>query len=435
MCSRSKIWKHVNIVNLTEPFGNLPSTNWIDLKKGFDDHFSKNPSYIPKVDSISGNCPTVVRFIQKDQSLLIELEAPSGARYSRLFEENDPLGQRILQSSDDIIYEKNKNSRKEEKAKRESIGSPIRDSTWDAECSKTETPKEEVKKDPEPPESFVKLVDDQKQAICELLTWIQGPGEKWLQTLNDIGESIDESRQLDKQHKQLSSRTEQVVDQSAEIVEVVEFLFREGTTFSFCQSLKSLSDELANSVHEFRKKVKQQSLVRTNSLRLHEILNEFYSESDKLLKSLCNEIRPVEDSGSSCQSELELLETKINVVEDRFEVTAQICNAFENLLTIESSESRKKDREFVSEQLSLATERRKRCYELLDLHKLKLQQMIQLHTCEKDQEQVLKWLSELSSILLSETFRKGLSPSGLTTKLNNFEKSGIVSSLITCMVN
>ena len=361
------------MIDLTEPFGNLPSVNWTDLKKGFDDHFSRNPSYIPKVDSISGNCPTVVRFIQKEHSLLIELEAPSGARYSRLFEENDPLGQRILQCSDDVIYEKIQNPRKQEKTEnKEPIGSPIRDSIWEPECSKTEVPEEEVKKDPEPPESFVKLVDDQKQAICELLTWIQGPGEKWLQTLNDIGESIDESRQLDKQHKQLSSRTEQVVDQSAEIVEVVEFLFREGSDFSFCQSLKSLADELANSVHEFRKKVKQQSLVRGNSLRLHEILNEFYSESDKLLKSLCNEIRPVEDSGSSCQSELELLETKINVVEERFEVTAQICNAFENLLTLEPSENRKKDREFVSEQLSLATERRKRCYELLDLHKLKL---------------------------------------------------------------
>ncbi|KAE9552900.1 hypothetical protein FO519_003885 [Halicephalobus sp. NKZ332] len=426
LCSRSKIWKHVNIVDLTEPFGSILSMSWTDLKKDFEDHFAKNPSYIPKVDSISGNCPTVVRFIQKEQSLLIELGVPNGARYSRLFEENDPLGQRILQSSDDVIYEKTPNHRRqEERTKRESLGSPIRDSVWDPECSQIEAPKEELKTEQEPPESFVKLVDDQKQAICELLTWIQGPGEKWLKTLNEIGESIDESRQLDKQHKQLSSRTEQVVDQSAEIVEVVEFLFREGSNFVFCQSLKALSDELANAVHEFRKTVKQQSLVRANSLRLHEILNEFYSESDKLLKSLCNEIRPVEDSASSCQTELELLETKINVVEERFEVTAQICNAFENLLTTESSEDRKKDREFVSEQLSLATERRKRCYELLDLHKLKLQQMIQLYTCEKDQEQVLKWLSELSSTLLSENFRKGLNSSGLTTKLNHFEKSGI----------
>lgn len=40
-----------------------------------------------------------------------------------------------------------------------------------------------------------------------LLDWIEGPGEKWLLTLHEIGENKDEARQLVKEHQQLALKS------------------------------------------------------------------------------------------------------------------------------------------------------------------------------------------------------------------------------------
>lgn len=79
------------------------------------------------------------------------------------------------------------------------------------------------------------------------------------------------------------------------------------------------------------------------------------------------------------------------LLEEKFEITVEVCSAFCNLLREENESNldrRRADIGFIKEHLTSSTDRRKRCYELVDLHKLKLQQTIQLLTCEKDEEQV-----------------------------------------------
>jgi hypothetical protein len=56
----------------------------------------------------------------------------------------------------------------------------------------------------------------------------------------------------------------------------------------------------------------------------------------------------------------------------------------------------------VREQLEEIDERRKRCNDLVDVRKLKLQQMLQLFTCEQDGEQVGK----ISNLFLVEIFAR-----------------------------
>ncbi|KAK6025424.1 hypothetical protein OSTOST_08675 [Ostertagia ostertagi] len=58
----------------------------------------------------------------------------------------------------------------------------------------------------------------------------------------------------------------------------------------------------------------------------------------------------------------------------------------------------------VREQLSAARERRKRCLELVDVRRLKLQQFTQLFTCENDAQQ---WLEELHETLLKDYNQMG----------------------------
>jgi hypothetical protein len=54
---------------------------------------------------------------------------------------------------------------------------------------------------------------------------------------------------------------------------------------------------------------------------------------------------------------------------------------------------------YASEQLSLLNERRRRCLGLTDIRKLKVQQFIQLLTCEQDAQQVIEWTQELQEKL------------------------------------
>uniref|UniRef100_A0AC35G085 CRAL-TRIO domain-containing protein n=1 Tax=Panagrolaimus sp. PS1159 TaxID=55785 RepID=A0AC35G085_9BILA len=384
LCSKNKLWKYVNVADLADAF--TPSfNNWNDIRKGFEEHFKQSP---PRTEP--SQIPTLNRLLQKGCSILIELSHPAEGKYLRVFEENDPLGKLVKEekeNSSEPIYDEAIPLQRDSKPE----GSELDDSETVLAASKTKTfsssDKTTVSPPPikELPESIAKLLEEQKEAIHELLKWISTAGLAWLDSLEEVGESIDEARQLEKQHRSLSSRTEAVIDQAAEISEVVEFLIREGSIHStICEPLKELSNELANAVYDFRQRVKQQSLIRENSLRLHEAVTEFYNESDALLKALCNEIRPMEET--NCQTEMNELDKNIAVVEDRFEVANEICTVFENLLN-EDGEKRKDDRKFIKEQLSLITERRKRCHELLDLHKLKLQQMIQLQHAENDQKQ------------------------------------------------
>lgn len=103
--------------------------------------------------------------------------------------------------------------------------------------------------------------------------WINDPGDKWLASLDEIGESIDEARQLEKEHRQLSSKMEEIVDQSIELQEVVEYLSKSDHSKHY-EQLNELVREMVSVVHSFRTKVKRQSLLRANSVRLFEIINE-----------------------------------------------------------------------------------------------------------------------------------------------------------------
>lgn len=53
----------------------------------------------------------------------------------------------------------------------------------------------------------MKLIENHAQGIRNLLEWIFGAGEKWLLTLHEIGESLDDAKQLVKDHIQLEGRS------------------------------------------------------------------------------------------------------------------------------------------------------------------------------------------------------------------------------------
>ncbi|RCN30495.1 hypothetical protein ANCCAN_23731 [Ancylostoma caninum] len=56
-------------------------------------------------------------------------------------------------------------------------------------------------------EERCRMLEEHAEGVNRLLDWIEGPGEKWLLTLHEIGENKDEARQLVKEHQQLALKS------------------------------------------------------------------------------------------------------------------------------------------------------------------------------------------------------------------------------------
>ena len=127
---------------------------------------------------------------------MIELNPPMQGRYCRVFEENDPLGKLIHEeANEEPIYDEAISFQKlpprepqfTENSKN-CTSSEVLDESKD-ERILLPSPILEIR------ESISKLLEEQTEAIHQLLEWLQGAGEKWLNSLDEIGESIDEARQ------------------------------------------------------------------------------------------------------------------------------------------------------------------------------------------------------------------------------------------------
>ncbi|KAH7696999.1 Protein F55D12.2 a [Aphelenchoides avenae] len=72
VCSKSKLWKYVNVADLAEHFGAILTGGWIDIRSNFEKHFTANPIYI-SADKCVSLVENLARLTKKDQSIFIEL--------------------------------------------------------------------------------------------------------------------------------------------------------------------------------------------------------------------------------------------------------------------------------------------------------------------------------------------------------------------------
>ncbi|PIO59506.1 hypothetical protein TELCIR_19030, partial [Teladorsagia circumcincta] len=116
-------------------------------------------------------------------------------------------------------------------------------------------------------------------------------------------------------------------------------------------------------------------------------------KTDVLLESLCTDL--MMNDLAAVESEKSNLEEKVSAMEKTYESVTSCASSFIEDLSAEEMNVHGKRvvRDYmagiihVREQLSAARERRKRCLELVDVRRLKLQQFTQLFTCENDAQQ------------------------------------------------
>ncbi|KHN84874.1 SEC14 domain and spectrin repeat-containing protein 1 [Toxocara canis] len=252
----------------------------------------------------------------------------------------------------------------------------------------------------------MKLIDDHAQGIRSLVEWIFGAGEKWLLTLHEVGESIDDAKQLVKDHVQLEAKSKEVSDQADELCEMANRLIAEFPSHAI--TLEKSKQQLHNVADTFCSRVERQKRIAMQSVSFHQMLAEFSHRTDALLESLCTEVKAI--NVASVEKEGNDMESKVDEMEKIYHALMDSGVAFIDELCVDESNSsgRAVTRDYstgivhVRERLEETRERRRRCQDLVDLRRLKVQQLLQLYTCEKDGEQAVKWIDELHETLVNE---------------------------------
>uniref|UniRef100_A0A914VCQ5 CRAL-TRIO domain-containing protein n=1 Tax=Plectus sambesii TaxID=2011161 RepID=A0A914VCQ5_9BILA len=255
-------------------------------------------------------------------------------------------------------------------------------------------------------ETDLKTYEQFIAGVHDLIDWILGAGEKWLLTLHEIGESKDEAKQLCKEHEQLDSKSQEVLLQAKELNDLGKKMTANGHHQSI--SIERNRDQLHNIVRAFITRVKRQKEIVQQSIQFHHLLAEFSKKTDSLLESLCTEVKA--NSAASTEKALNALTTHAEEIDKTMDNVRQTGSHFLEQLKITEQNSVGKEvtRDYtagvvhVRQQLEDVEERRRRCNELLDVRRLKLQQMLQLFTCEQDGEQAVQWIEELHETLLSD---------------------------------
>ncbi|KAI6178627.1 Protein F55D12.2, isoform a [Aphelenchoides besseyi] len=320
-----------------------------DFKK-FEDHFRANPAYFG-TETSSSCISYLYGFFKCDQSIMIELASETTKLNS---EPKIAIREDRLEINSDEEAEKsmtlNKRTMKTE------------NSTADS------TPQ-------------LHVLEAQALRLQEIIGWLDGPVEMSLRQFStQICETMDEVERLISEHEPLTSRICELKNEIDELAVKMEQLDSNS-------EFQILWDKVVKRLNEMEARVRQ-SVNKTDTLK----------QADVLLKSLCSD--PKDFDLAVLKKNLQDLDFKTQMIEDRFEEAVKACTTFCTLdkdvcPAINSENGQTIDVAYVSEQLSFLNERRKRCLGLSDMRRLKIQQHIQLLTCESDAQQVIEWINEL----------------------------------------
>uniref|UniRef100_A0A0N5BA59 CRAL-TRIO domain-containing protein n=1 Tax=Strongyloides papillosus TaxID=174720 RepID=A0A0N5BA59_STREA len=374
--SLAKIPKYINNRDLADPFGPYGLSTWTDISESFIEHLDqkKCSKFVDKHYIIGG----VTKLYKKEKSILVELIL-NEMELRRRGE------QRKIASIMEINYQRKKTMEKAEG----------NDPTLNREAVIVDDEDERE----ESPKLIPALLREHCEGMSELISWVRGAGAKWFDSLNDVGNSIDEVKQLDKDLRQLVKKAEEAVDQSRELSDGVDFFM--STKPEFTNELTILRDQMEIYVLDYVRKIKKHLAFVQQSLNFHNSLNNFYKESDILLKILCYENDEINKTLDCLKMEIEELENAFKKMNESYQEMERIgytfCDNLRNFTSLDEKDKQKRAREFynISEQIKNAKESRSKRKELVEIRVLKLQQMLQLKTTENDIIQVIEWLNEI----------------------------------------
>ncbi|PIO63255.1 hypothetical protein TELCIR_15153, partial [Teladorsagia circumcincta] len=157
-----------------------------------------------------------------------------------------------------------------------------------------------------------------------LLDWIEGPGEKWLLTLHEIGENKDEARQLVKEHQQLALKSKEIVSQADELAELASRLMAAVPAHSI--TLEKAREQVRALARQYANRVERQTGMARQSEEFHTRVSDLTRKTDVLLESLCTDL--MMNDLAAVESEKSNLEEKVSAMEKTYESVTSCASSF-----------------------------------------------------------------------------------------------------------
>ncbi|VDO93518.1 unnamed protein product [Soboliphyme baturini] len=275
--------------------------------------------------------------------------------------------------------------------------------------------------------------EDEKRKYYESLTpkilredWILGPGEKWLLTLHEIGESKEEAEQLEREHIQLYEKAQEILAQENELALFADRLI--DLDHPLKAEVKKKREYMDEITRIFTSRVSRQREIVAMSVHFHHLVNKLTAHLDEVLENLCSEVsmKDVEE----CQAALETLNIKNDEINKASMIVTAEGQNLQQYLGLKESNSlgHEVTRDYfpaiihVTQTVNALKDRKQRCNDLADVRRLKLQQMLQLFTCENDVEQAIKWIRELGETAVTQHSNFVYTLESIAAARNEYEK-------------
>ncbi|GFS02477.1 SEC14 domain and spectrin repeat-containing protein 1 [Elysia marginata] len=248
--------------------------------------------------------------------------------------------------------------------------------------------------------------EEWKRNVKTVVDWVLGPGEKLLASQNDIGDSYEAAEELRRRHEEMEIKCTDTYGQYAELRHTADELGH-NTSWPGLDDMRAERDYMDTVCRSFASRLERRRTLLITSVRFHRFAEDFSVSLDELLELLCTDLDA--ETVEAVEDAMKTLEEKLNVCDKLAgqslnegqslldEMSRPIKNAFGKDISPDFSRQVK----HVNKKLEELQERKMRCDELADVRKLKLQQLLQLRTCERDTDQAIDWINELCDVMVT----------------------------------
>ncbi|CAD6184795.1 unnamed protein product [Caenorhabditis auriculariae] len=254
------------------------------------------------------------------------------------------------------------------------------------------------------------MIEEHAVGVHRFLDWIEGCGEKWLQSLCEVADNADEAENMVKQHELLEERSKDILEQSTQLADMATRLMVVCPHYSI--SLHKMREQVRHVGEHFSKRVEAQSKFAIANKSLQSKLASLTKHTDAMLEALCrpDNVKTLDEA----KTQKTKIEQKTVKIQKLYEEAVE--NGTDAIKFLEKSTSTLPTKTLMSHiraQLAYNCQRHQRCLELANVRKLKLQQYMQLFTSRKDCDQVIDWLQELYETLLRDYCLTDVSEEGV----------------------
>ncbi|GAB1610540.1 hypothetical protein Ahia01_001340300 [Argonauta hians] len=249
-------------------------------------------------------------------------------------------------------------------------------------------------------------------SINKVIDWILGPGEKLLSCNTDIGDTCETAEKFRKTHEELQIKCAETYGNYAELRHKAELLAQDDPNGSDILAQRDYMDTICRS---FASRLERRKILLITSVRFHRFAEDLSLHLDELLELLCSETKP--ENSAMAAAELNDLNEKckdidqlaLQTLNDGQSLLDEMSRPMKNASGVDITPDYANQIKHINKSVEDLQERKLRCDELADVRRLKLQQILQLFTCEKDAEQAVQWILELCEVMVKNHTEMGQS--------------------------